>query len=426
MRNLGRIHWWGTRAGLSVVILTLVCAGSALARSRSLLAGTYHTGGSLAEFVPHLRGSSLSVAPAIVGGTAAVQGQLPFMAFVEYSDSSGYVLCSGTVVSPNVVLTAGHCAVDRNTGIMRDAAGFTVVTSSVDWTDASNRQVSAVSSVIPDPAYDESTHNYDAALLVLSTPTTAPSISLPTSADQYLEIGGTGAGIAGWGETYSGSAPPTHLRWANATVQNPGYCGHFSPYYDSVSSLCTVEPPAYSSGTCSGDSGGPLFAQDASGQTVQLGITSYILGRCRTNAADYYTAVLPLVDWINQVIGTTGPSPPSSTPPPPAPTLPRLAISDARRDVSKTLDGILRRTFSHAHAYRTSCYRDSSVKVGCGISFWSGANDYGGTVTIHYLFGSDGRVYWSDSYVLRWVDDECYFHSGHPKRCQVSLKRGSW
>jgi len=65
------------------------------------------------------------------------------MAFIEYQSSlRNSYLCSGTVVSPNVVLTAGHCAVDKTTGITRNPAGFAVVTGAADWTDTSNRQVS--------------------------------------------------------------------------------------------------------------------------------------------------------------------------------------------------------------------------------------------------------------------------------------------
>ena len=60
--------------------------------------------------------------PRIIGGYTGVQGQWDFMAFVAYYDSSGNAqfVCSGTLVSPNVVLTAGHCAVDEDTGAALD------------------------------------------------------------------------------------------------------------------------------------------------------------------------------------------------------------------------------------------------------------------------------------------------------------------
>jgi secreted trypsin-like serine protease len=101
--------------------------------------------------------------------------------------------CTGTVVAPNVVLTAGHCGVDDTTGAALDPSGYAVVTGSVDWTNQAARQVSPVSRVIVNPRYDSGTDAFDAAVLVLSRPTTAPAIPLATSADAYLDTGGTGA-----------------------------------------------------------------------------------------------------------------------------------------------------------------------------------------------------------------------------------------
>jgi len=47
------------------------------------------------------------------------------MAYVGYLDLSGSAFsCSGTVVASNVILTAGHCAVDRTTGARLRARDF--------------------------------------------------------------------------------------------------------------------------------------------------------------------------------------------------------------------------------------------------------------------------------------------------------------
>ena len=120
------------------------------------------------EVLPRLvwRGSR----PKIIGGYGAVQSDWGFMAFVAYFDASGNpeFVCSGTVVAPNVVLTAGHCAVDETTGVPLDPSGYVVVTNSVDWTDAAQRQLGTVSRVIVNPAYDSP-----------ATLTTPPSSSSP-------------------------------------------------------------------------------------------------------------------------------------------------------------------------------------------------------------------------------------------------------
>jgi secreted trypsin-like serine protease len=126
---------------------TVLCAaaGVLLGLNTTALASS-GTAGSVADPQPLL--PSGQVTAEIVGGVSAVQAQLGFMAFILHYDALGNpdFSCSGTVVSSNVVLTAGHCAVDENTGSALDPSGYQVVTGAVDWTDTVNRHVSQVSS----------------------------------------------------------------------------------------------------------------------------------------------------------------------------------------------------------------------------------------------------------------------------------------
>lgn len=282
--------------------------------------------------------------PRIIGGSDAAQADWGFVAFVAYFGASGNpeFTCSGTVVAPNVVLTAGHCAVGETTGSPLDPSGYVVATDSVDWTDALQRQLSTVSRVIVDPAYDPISDTFDAALTVLSTPTTAPVIPLASSADAYLEQGGTGALIAGWGATYDGGSAVTYLEWAPTVVQNPGHCSQFDPYLDSFSELCAVNPPDFSTGTCNSDSGAPIAADDASGTSRRDRTYHHGPSDCDTDTADDFTATGPLSSWVadwSQAVAPpptatlSAPSPsPSSTPPtqqPSSPALPRLSPSAA-------------------------------------------------------------------------------------------------
>jgi hypothetical protein len=69
---------------------------------------------------------------AIVGGTPAPAGSFSWLAHTV--DHRGFVAgeCTGTVVAPYLVLTAGHCAVDSVTQVERDPRGFLVTTGNVD------------------------------------------------------------------------------------------------------------------------------------------------------------------------------------------------------------------------------------------------------------------------------------------------------
>ncbi|MGH2865243.1 MAG: S1 family peptidase, partial [Solirubrobacteraceae bacterium] len=126
---------------------------------------------------------------AIIGGTLAEDDTFPWLAFIVY-DGESLITCTGTVVAPNVVLTAGHCGEDTETGELREPSGYSVVTGNVEWT-ASPRQISDVSRVVVYPDFNPDYLTGDAALLVLSTPTTAPAIALASfpSDSARLEAG---------------------------------------------------------------------------------------------------------------------------------------------------------------------------------------------------------------------------------------------
>jgi Trypsin len=363
---------------------------------------------------------------AIVGGSDAAQGDWGFLALVQYYDATtgSYTVCTGTVVSPNVVLTAGHCGIDLTTGATLDPAGYTIATGTLDWTDASQRQLSGVSQVIVNPAYDPTTKLSDAALLVLSAPTTAPSIRLATSADSAVEQGGVSALVAGWGEIYAGSGLPARLLWAPLTLGSSDYCGQYDPFFDGSVALCAADPLGIS-GVCFGDSGGPLVTYDGSLRPVEIGITSHVIDNCSTTTADYFAAVDPMSSWLADSINSVAlPSPPQPTSGAKLP-LPGLASSDAHTLVRETLASALGRRFKQGHRYQTRCARQSDTRFRCDATFWYGPNDYSARVIIFYVSGSDGTLYWNDTYAIKWVNDRCYFHTSRPRRCKVYTKRGS-
>lgn len=115
----------------------------------------------------------------IVGGVEAASGTFPYLAYVIYKSAESYEVCTGTVISANVILTAAHCAENTETGVVNELSGYGIVTGNVEWS-SSARQVSGVSKVIVYPGYSRSYLVGDAALLVLSTPTSAPAIGLGT------------------------------------------------------------------------------------------------------------------------------------------------------------------------------------------------------------------------------------------------------
>ena len=169
----------------------------------------------------------------VINGQEAPAGSYPYMAFVVDLEGEGASLCSGTVVSSNVILTAAHCVLDETFSSIKEPAGFRVVTGNVDWA-SSPRTVSAVTRVAVDPNFAYVTFpgygpvRGDAALLQLRTPITQPPIGIATSQAWNT---GTATTLVGWGEATSGGGAVETLRYGEASVQSPEYCksksGHF-------------------------------------------------------------------------------------------------------------------------------------------------------------------------------------------------------
>ncbi len=326
---------------VAAAALTLsVLPAAAMARSvaRSDRRAPTHTARSL----------RLPPRPNILDGTSALGTSLSMVARVLYLDGSGSFLCSGTVVSPDVVLTAGHCAEDLQTGATDVAADYQVTTST--QTDSSGGQVSGVAQVIPDPQFDPTTLTGDAALLVLSTPTTAPPVALASDpADAGLYGGGTATIITGWGVDDSAGDLPSELMYGYSTIQSTDYCAteaaELEADFDPGSELCAIDAPGDADGTCHGDSGGPILAtvDDA---WVELGITSFGAANCDTDHPGYFTRVDAIAPWIESEIAqyAAAPSPSpgasgSSTASPPPTTTVSVTPADTATAAAGTYRG---------------------------------------------------------------------------------------
>lgn len=250
----------------------------------------------------------------IIGGRAARPGTFPWLAYVEYRRGRTRSSCTGSVVAPNLVLTAGHCAEER--GLIVRPAGLRVVTGAVDYTSP-RRQVSRVSRVMIYPGYRGrgALDGWgDAALLQLSTPTTAPAVKLASRRSPPR----TRAMIAGWGRTRRGLRGPgtRSLRWTPTYVQGSRWCQleAVGSFY-SRGQLCTIKPPRYETGACVGDSGGPLLARLPGGRGVQqIGITSSGEARCVTFWPTLFTSSHLIASWANSRIRELA-SPEASAPP---------------------------------------------------------------------------------------------------------------
>jgi len=199
-----------------------------------------------------------------------------------------------------ILKPAGHCVVNEETGATEPAEGFRVVTGAVNWTVEEGRQVSHVVRAIPYPKFVPGTarDGYgDAALLVLETPTTVPSIPIATPANRGLMKVGRGALIAGWGMTrYGEETFDESLMWAHTVVESDRCEGLWGR-------ICAIDFPAGRSGVCHGDSGGPLLAHRKHGKGyVEIAIVEAGFGKCTTRRPQIFTRTDLIAAWIGKTM----------------------------------------------------------------------------------------------------------------------------
>jgi secreted trypsin-like serine protease len=249
---------------------------------------------------------SASITPWIIGGTGVPNGKYPFMvALIDKKKptnpnnpykSVGNLICTGTLIDKDSVLTAGHCSLAWPNykevyppQRLRVIVGRTVLTHS-------QGQVRSVKRIFVHPDFKEfpQTNNdpywlqdkYDAAVLELSRPVSgiAP-IGLATPKQNYLERPGRNATVAGWGFqiAYQPGAnwPPEsvvqdRLRAAQVPiVSDPRAAQIYTDYMPPI----MIAAGGKGKDTCLGDSGGPLFVwAPAGGRYTQIGIVSYGAG----------------------------------------------------------------------------------------------------------------------------------------------------
>jgi|HubBroStandDraft_3_1064219.scaffolds.fasta_scaffold00083_17 secreted trypsin-like serine protease len=266
----------------------------------------------------------------IVGGAPAQEGAFPSLAYIIDVQGSYVYQCTGTVIAPSLVLTAGHCVENMSTGAVNAASGFRVVTGAVDPTTPGS-VVSTVSAAIVYPGLVRKSDVGDAALLALTTPVAAPAIKLAAGPEQGRFPAGSPAVMAGWGIASFGQRLPTEVLQSGTTVvQSDKWCARNAPPFYRKREICTIAPPTYTTGVCSGDSGGPLLMGEPNGEYVEIGVAVHVYDRCSTHHPSVYTSVAAIYSWAQTWIGayklSAAPPPASpSAPASPAPSLPTEA-----------------------------------------------------------------------------------------------------
>jgi secreted trypsin-like serine protease len=259
---------------------------------------------TLAALAPSAGASTSSRVPraheSVVGGNRADPAQWPFAVAIF---RKGRMHCSGSVIAPTKVLTAGHCVDGFN------LANFQVIIGRPTLRDTSLGQSIGVTSGRVHPDFEQ-TGLHDVAVLNLAQPTSVTPVPLATpeqntattAAGAQLEVAGYGA-VNPFGSHLSGFLKST---FEQVRTDNRCLKAYTRDLFAPESMICSLgairkNPGRFKIHTsaCSGDSGGPLIAGTATGP-LEVGTVSFGGALCGLpSAPSVYSRVSASLDFIN-------------------------------------------------------------------------------------------------------------------------------
>jgi len=207
----------------------------------------------------------------ILGGSATTVGQYPNVVALEV----GGGLCTGTLITPDWVLTAAHCIQGLTPSSVRVHFGTVNMFSNPGV-------VRTATQVIAKPGFSENNlGKNDIGLIKLNMPITDIK-PVPVNLDPAKAPVGLKVTMVGYGATAAGGGGSTGAQFMveQTSVACASYVG------SNTDLLCFSQTNG--KGKCQGDSGGPSFAM-VDGVFTQVGVTSFGDQYCQQFGADTRT-----------------------------------------------------------------------------------------------------------------------------------------
>lgn len=231
---------------------------------------------------------------------------------VSYDDEGQFMgRCSGTLLSPTVFLTAGHCTsgaasarvyFEQDAGANFDPAlGYDPVTGYPEWGGVVSAAVHTM------PGYDDFAtfpETRDVGVVILEEPVEATYAALPSAGTLDHLAAGSGKKdvtftVSGYGLNWINPAQVvSHRERMMATATLTNIKNNLTDGYNLAHS---GNPGKDKGGTCFGDSGGPVYF---AGTDVIAGITSFGLSAqtCGGPGFAYRTDQEVVLEWIASLV----------------------------------------------------------------------------------------------------------------------------
>jgi len=253
----------------------------------------------------------------IIGGTRSNPGDYPPVGVLLTSGTDGIfgpvasMFCTATLIAPDVVLTAAHCAEVETLVYVGGAQGVTNYFSlaldvrSVEQTVTMPADAILIKQMVKHPGWDISALNTtsgglvdfkDIAIMILASPINSVTPALVLEAD---DVGGVRVGanveIVGYGQRLSDDQTTTGVKYqAVSQIRQIGSSEM------QIGSVPTELPQK-----CHGDSGGPTFlhVDDERAPVLRIiGVTSHAFDDTDCAKGGVDTMVYPYLTWLDQAL----------------------------------------------------------------------------------------------------------------------------
>lgn len=216
----------------------------------------------------------------IVGGELTAPGEWEGT-IALLGDDRSLIYCSGSLIGPDIMLTAGHCEESNDTFVYPIKGGPNM---EIEISESSAHEIH--------PGYTGGWRQIDLAVYLLNSPATDIEHYGVRKSPSPL-AGDTGV-VVGYGRKDTNSGLPYTKSAGDTQVI-------------SVESPQSAELVELGNGAipCHGDSGGPFFT-DHQGEWIVSAVTSFSYG-CDTDGGNFSVSVAPYRDWIEEkVLDLTG------------------------------------------------------------------------------------------------------------------------
>jgi secreted trypsin-like serine protease len=232
-------------------------------------------------------------AGAISGGEEDTGNAYPFVGMLAFYDEADDYLwrCTGTLLSPTLVLTASHCTDGTDT-----ARAYFQVEVTDDFREDPSEGITGWTYTHPD--FNPRTLTNDVAVVVLDTPLDLgeypelPSEGLLSQMKRDHEIQDDWFVAVGYGGVPS--FPPSVITFDDYVRRVAE-----TPYGSLTRNNLHLQQnpnPTGAGGTCFGDSGGPHFWED---ELLLVSVTSWGDAICRSNDMTQRVDLPAVLDWLD-------------------------------------------------------------------------------------------------------------------------------